>query len=210
MGNRRKIKISLKSPNHSSNQNSARKSTKIDEDASESSMYGYPYLLPPTNFKSSNYRHYDSYSYTNPDSKFVNRYGQDSYENESDKDYDRKGSSSSYYDDYDTFKMMKMLLNNRAVGSFSGYGFGHKCCPLVVKPLVVISLLGGIGLGTALLNNVITGRRRKRKRRSQTTDDLEMNAFSELWYKGRIIKLHYVIHKLQVCCSIQVSINNYS
>ncbi len=55
-------------------------------------------------------------------------------------------------------------------GSLSGYGHhDHKdCCPLVVKPLVLLSILGGIALGAALLNVAITMElgMMKKKRRS--------------------------------------------
>ncbi len=61
-------------------------------------------------------------------------------------------------------------------GSHSGYGHhgGHKedCCPLVVKPLVVLSLLGGLALAAALLNVAITmmlGGRRKRSANGDVT-----------------------------------------
>ncbi len=56
-------------------------------------------------------------------------------------------------------------------GSLSGFGSGHgkvTCCPLVVKPLVILALLGGIAAATAFFNVLITmnimGRRRRRKR----------------------------------------------
>jgi len=52
-------------------------------------------------------------------------------------------------------------------GGYSGYGHEKKCCPLVIKPLVFLSLLAGIAAGTAFLNVLITMNvmRRRRKRR---------------------------------------------
>ena len=56
-------------------------------------------------------------------------------------------------------------------GGHSGYGHGHKkeCCPLVIKPLVFLALLGSIAAATAFFNILITmnlGRKRRRRRRS--------------------------------------------
>ncbi len=58
-------------------------------------------------------------------------------------------------------------------GGHSGYGHGHghkkECCPLVIKPLVFLALLGSIAAATAFFNILITmnlGRKRRRRRRS--------------------------------------------
>lgn len=61
-------------------------------------------------------------------------------------------------------------------GYSSGYGYGkEECCPLVVDPLTLLALIGGIAAATFFLNTLITmnimARKKKRKRRSWTVDD---------------------------------------
>ena len=66
---------------------------------------------------------------------------------------------SDYHHDYDKH------------GSLDHYGHKKECCPLVVKPLVVLALLGSIAAATAFFNTLITmniGRKRRRRRRRAT------------------------------------------
>ncbi len=53
-------------------------------------------------------------------------------------------------------------------GGFSS-GYGHQCCPLVVDPLTLTAILGGIAAATAFFNVLITMTlRRKRKKRDDS------------------------------------------
>ncbi len=97
------------------------------------------------------------------------------------KDYIRR--DPYYYRDnggYDYGPIDRMGIDNRAD---YGYGHGHKkeCCPLVVKPLVVLATLGAIAAATAFFNVLITmniGRKRRRRRRSLTH---AMTLMDSLW-----------------------------
>ncbi len=67
-----------------------------------------------------------------------------------------------------------------STGEFGGYGGGHEkeCCPLVVKPLVLVALLGSLAAATAFLNVLITmniGRRRRRRRSLQEEEHLPLH-----------------------------------
>ncbi len=90
-------------------------------------------------------------------------------------------------------------------GSHSGYGHhGHKdCCPLVVKPLVVAALLGGLALGTALLNLIVTMTiGRKRKRRSESKASLVKTHVQELMWAG-MDNLNLNVHNIPVIYEIR-------
>ena len=62
--------------------------------------------------------------------------------------------SHGHYDDHETHG------GYGGYGGHGGHGGGYKgdpdCCPLVVDPLALASLIGFIGAATALLNTVIT------------------------------------------------------
>ena len=96
--------------------------------------------------------------------------------------YDRGGGGSDFQDKAD-----------RHSGSLSGFGGHHgggkECCPLVVKPLVILALLGTIGAATAFFNVLITmnipapaagGGGNKRRRRAGAEGGLSSSAAGRL------------------------------
>ena len=75
------------------------------------------------------------------------------------------------------------------VGS-SSYGHEEDCCPLVVDPLTLIGLLGGIAAATAFLNVLITmnitGRKRKRRSVGNAAGAFDPgNAFLDVLHQGK-------------------------
>ncbi len=95
----------------------------------------------------------------------------------------RGGYPAPSYGDYDDGGSP-----DHAKGAFSGYGHSKViCCPLVVKPLVILALLGGIAAATAFFNVLITMNppgKRRRRRSSEGGERME-TLLDEVWHKGR-------------------------
>ena len=83
--------------------------------------------------------------------------------------------------------------DSNSVGAYmSGHGV-VECCPLVVKPLVLVALLGTLAAAVAFLNVLITmniGRRRRRRRRRRRKrrrrglkggGDFSLSGISGIW-----------------------------
>ncbi len=97
----------------------------------------------------------------------------------------RGGYPAPSYGDYDDGGSP-----DHAKGAFSGYGHSKViCCPLVVKPLVILALLGGIAAATAFFNVLITmnipapaagGGGNKRRRRAGAEGGLSSSAAGRL------------------------------
>ncbi len=87
----------------------------------------------------------------------ISRYEPPDYYEDENQDYAAYERSSQYYPHYD----------DHEVGGYSHSGY---CCPLVVDPIIVLTLLGAVAAATFFLNIAITmnivGRKRRRKRRS--------------------------------------------
>jgi len=107
-------------------------------------------------------------------------------------DHDHARRRGDYYGNYYNYDDYHGRGVDRS-GAHSGYGhhdhYHKKCCPLVVKPLVFLSLLAGIAVGSAFLNNLIDMNigRRKRKRRGAISDDqISANErIADLWREGK-------------------------
>ena len=74
--------------------------------------------------------------------------------------------------------------DNRA--DYGGYGHEEKkeCCPLVIKPLVLLALLGTLAAATAFLNVLITmniGRRKRRRRSSPVGSSSSSALVNRIW-----------------------------
>ena len=86
------------------------------------------------------------------------------------------GHDYDYHDPYGDHKPEKYG------GSFDHYGHEKKeCCPLVIKPLVFLALLGTLAAATAFLNVLITmniGRKRRRRRRRSGEDTTVLSSSS--------------------------------
>ena len=87
-------------------------------------------------------------------------------------------------------------------GSYTGYGHhGHKkeCCPLVVKPLVFLALLGSLAAATAFLNVLITmniGRKRRRRRRRKRSASDSVVLSQEVDEGGRRLGINVFLDRL--------------
>jgi len=103
----------------------------------------------------------------------------------------KKRPSFDYDDDvYDGYypstalaKRTGQVEQDDVSGALSGYGHKVECCPLVVKPLVVLSLLGLLAFATFFLNILITMNitmRRRRRRRKRTVAE----TLSDLAHRG--------------------------
>ena len=73
--------------------------------------------------------------------------------------------------------------------SFSGHYGHHKCCPLVVDPLCMVIILGGLAYAVYFLNVLITMTlsKRRRKKRDETGDGM----FRDFIVSGTEIVLVY-------------------
>ena len=97
--------------------------------------------------------------------------------------------SGGGYGNYNTGSSDVGAYGHHGYGHHSGYGHKKKieCCPLVVDPLTLASFLGAIVGGTLFLNMLIAneimmGRRRRRKR--QTFD---------LWQNGTVLDIDLIM-----------------
>ncbi len=116
---------------------------------------------------------------------------------------DRQGF---FYEDEDPRNLLDYYSRSRQydgdsaslVGSPSGSGGGKyvDCCPLVVDPLTLLSLIAGIAAATAFLNVAITMNivGKKRKKRSGDVDseggEQQEGSFSRILTQGNVIKVH--------------------
>ena len=94
-------------------------------------------------------------------------------------------ATKSGYFDYDDF------------GGYSYHGGGKvECCPLVVKPLVLVGIIALIGVATAFLDGVIAmttfnmGGRRRRRRRGLGVNVGELDGY---FFKGKTRKCKLVV-----------------
>ena len=120
--------------------------------ASGSNQYEYAYYPYPAYRDGHNYR--DFY------------YGVGRTEGASDTRYDNGYKQGGKPND------PALEKSSKSEGNYGAYMSGHgkvECCPLVVKPLVLLAILAALAAATAFLNVLITmnlGRRKRRKRRS--------------------------------------------
>ncbi len=118
-----------------------------------------------------NYRHY-SYNRYYGDDNLSKRY-------------------SYAYDDQDDISRLDRYGYGDHGGSLSGYGHhGPKnCCPLVVKPLVLVSLLGGLAIGTIVVNIAVTMMLGMMRRKRRSWDDgsglVSLEHIEDLIVEGR-------------------------
>jgi len=112
----------------------------------------------------------------------------------------------SDYGDYED-AILDKLSSKHGYGHHSGYGHGHhgsdyghavhyhddhkECCPLVVDPLALISILGLLLGGTAFLNVAITMNitmRRRRKKRSSPNVVSSSSDLADAFHSGRTVR----------------------
>ena len=139
------------------------KSRKKSSSASSSSLSGSE---STGGYRYRDYREDDYYGGRGYD-RYYDRSSPADYLSKRTGDYETSRYDDSGYNSYDNAPIERF-------GSHSGYGHHHKkeCCPLVIKPLVFLALLGSLAAATAFLNVLITmnlGRKRRRRRRSESS-----------------------------------------
>ena len=78
-------------------------------------------------------------------------------------------SLGAIYDDYNPYLYPirdDVGGNDKFLASRSGHGGGLDCCPLVVDPFLLITILGAIAAATFFLNVLITMNITRRKKRN--------------------------------------------